>query len=493
MSDRALTVLLAGAEAGTLRQEDGGRLAFEYDARWRASGAAMALSLSMPLAARRHQHRVVEAFLWGLLPDSERVLDGWGRRFGVSARNPFALVAQVGEDCAGAVQFVRPERLAALGAGAPEEIEWLDERAVADRLRALRHDPSTWRTRADFGQFSLAGAQPKTALLRRDGRWGVPAGRTPTTHILKPPTGEFDGHAENEHLCLTLARALGLPSAESEVTRFEDEVAIVVRRYDRADAAPFHAAAIARAAAETAGHAADAADNPRALARAATAAARTAAAAARVEAFSALADAQPVLRLHQEDMCQALGRPPTAKYQNDGGPSPEEIVALLRVHSARASEDVGTFADALALNWITGGTDAHAKNYSMLHGRGGRVRLAPLYDVASALPYPNLDPRRLKLAMKIGGSYGLTEVAPRHWEAFARANRFAVGAILDRVRDLAAAVVREVGPVHDRAAAAGLSHSLVGRWATSVAARGQACSRLLASSGVAAEVSGVSA
>jgi serine/threonine-protein kinase HipA len=79
----------------------------------------------------------------------------------------------------------------------------------------------------------LAGAQPKTALLFDGKRWGVPSGRTPTTHILKPPTGDFEGHAENEHFSLQLARSLGIIVPNSKVLHFGDEIAIVVERYDR--------------------------------------------------------------------------------------------------------------------------------------------------------------------------------------------------------------------------------------------------------------------
>ena len=235
-----------------------GRLTFIYEEDWRAARGATPLSLSMPLAAAEHGHRPVEAFLWNLLPDNEAVLARWAQRFQVSARNPFALLSHVGEDCAGAVQFVRPDRLDAVIGEGPSAIEWLDERGVAERLRALRDDHAAWRTPRDTGQFSLAGAQPKTALLWQKGRWGVPSGRMPTTHILKPPTGEFDGHAENEHLCMRLASALGLIAAHSEVRRFEDQIAIVIERYDREqDAVRHHPRASGRSLPGP-GHSADA-------------------------------------------------------------------------------------------------------------------------------------------------------------------------------------------------------------------------------------------
>jgi serine/threonine-protein kinase HipA len=206
-----------GLTMGAVTRGKNARLAFTYTEEWIASPAAYPLSVSIPLTLDTQGRRKIEPFLWGLLPDNEIVLGQWARKFHVSPRNVFGLLSSVGEDCAGAVQFVRPERMDAVRSDARAEVEWLDEAGVAERLRALRQDQSAWRIARDTGQFSLAGAQPKTALLLQDGRWGVPSGRIPTTHILKPPTGEFDGHAENEHFCLELARNLGLPVANSEV------------------------------------------------------------------------------------------------------------------------------------------------------------------------------------------------------------------------------------------------------------------------------------
>jgi serine/threonine-protein kinase HipA len=212
-----LVTLLDGKEVGRVHNDTRGRLTFIYDDQWRNDIEAYPLSLSMPIAAKEHGRAAVEAFLWGLLPDSEQVLARWAAKVQVSARNVFALISHVGEDCAGAVQFVTPERLEALRSGKEDKVEWLDESELAKRLQALREDHAAWRLPRDTGQFSLAGAQPKTALLLQNDRWGIPSGRIPTTHILKPPTGHFDGHAENEHICLMLARNLGLPAAQSKV------------------------------------------------------------------------------------------------------------------------------------------------------------------------------------------------------------------------------------------------------------------------------------
>jgi len=330
-----LVVLLAARRAATLTQGPGGVLELTYDDVYRSRPQAIPVSVSLPLAERMHRGAVVRAFCQGLLPDNDRVLERWGREFQVSASNPFALLRHVGEDCAGAVQFVRPDRVDMLLAREGSVVP-LAEEQIAERLRTLQRDPAAWHL-AGTGQFSLAGAQAKTALYLdpATGQWGDPVGAVPTTHIVKPAIAGFDDHDLNEHLCLAAARIVGLRTATSRVLPFGAERAIVVDRYDRLPSGGVD-----------------------------------------------------VVRVHQEDMCQALGLAPSAKYQSEGGPSPEQIIELLRrvVKPAPVAElEVGRFVDALAVNWLIAGTDAHAKNYSILLAPG-QTRLAPLYDVASSLP-----------------------------------------------------------------------------------------------------------
>jgi serine/threonine-protein kinase HipA len=434
----------------------------------------------MPLVAEEHPHSAIEPFLWGLLPDNDVVLRHWASTFHVSPSSVFGLIAHVGEDCAGAVQFMTPERLEEMRTETAPQIEWLTEAQVAMRLRALRADAAAVRAPHDLGQFSLAGAQPKTAFLFDGQRWGVPAGRTPTTHILKPTTSEFDGHAENEHVCLSLARALGLPTATTEVRRFEDVTAIVVTRYDRVDTSRLAAAAAARAAAAAANAAAYAAsvDDPRNAARAAEAAAEAAGAAADARIMGAFSRDTPIYRVHQEDFCQVLRVHPTKKYQNDGGPGAGEIVDLLRANVTEstsrqkrnmgrglttADEDTNTFVDALVFNWLIGGTDAHAKNFSILIGGGGLVRLAPLYDVASIFAYPRIDPMRAKLAMKIGGEYRLRDVGWENWRQFATSIQLPQNDLLDRARSMAANLPEAIDSEVASAKASGLDHPVLDR------------------------------
>ena len=266
----SLGVLLDDAIAGTLTRLRGGRLRFDYDDDYRERPNATPLSVSMPTQVRSHPDAVITPWLWGLLPDNDAVLARWARQFHASASSPFSMLSTpIGHDCAGAVRFALSEDVETVMAR-PGEVTWLTDDDLAERLRDLQQDGTSWLGQSFTGQFSLAGAQAKTALLYRDGRWGVPTGSIPTSHILKPAVTGLDDHDLNEHLCLDAARRAGLTVARTGLARFGDDSAIVVTRYDR----------------------------------------RT-------------VDGE-VRRVHQEDLCQALGFPPSRKYQNEGGPGAKE-------------------------------------------------------------------------------------------------------------------------------------------------------------------------
>lgn len=425
---RTLAVLLGGRLAGSLTQGRGGALTLDYDQAYRDAPGSLPLSLSMPLTEASHPNAVVRAYCQGLLPDNENVLDRWGREFQVSPGNPFALLGHVGEDCAGAVQFVTPDRVEALLAQTGSIVP-LTEEQVGERLRVLRRDPAAWHL-AGTGQFSLAGAQAKTALHfdAGTGQWGDPSGAVPTTHILKPAIAGFDDHDLNEHLCLQAAQIIGLRVASSSVRSFGGERAVVVERYDRFPAG-----------------------------------------------------AGRVLRIHQEDMCQALGLPPTAKYQSEGGPTPEQIIALLRraVAAPVGEREAERFVDALALNWLVAGTDAHAKNYSLLFS-GGQIRLAPLYDVASSLPYDDMFRPKLRLAMRIGSEYRMAAITGRHWRAFAEQNDLDPDSTLARIDELAARLPDAFRAASAADAVVALGSGLPDRLIPRIEAHTRACRAALA-------------
>jgi serine/threonine-protein kinase HipA len=385
-----LVVCLDGQVAGEI-DATGGSLSFEYAESWLEDSGNYPLSNSMPLSSRPHTGAVISSFLWGLLPDNERTLDSWARRFRVSARNPAALLAHVGEDCAGAVQFVTEERLPNVldAARGKPEVDWLTRQELDDRIQRLAKDGAASRYSAEEGQFSLAGAQTKTALHfdTQRGRWGIPRGRTPTTHILKPVANDFDGFAENEHFCLALTRRMGLAAAHTQWQVFGGVPTLIVERYDRIRVGGrWH-------------------------------------------------------RIHQEDFCQALAVQPGAKYENDGGPGFAQIMPLLD-GTDEPETDRERMMKGACLIYLLAATDVHAKNYSLLRGPGtGRpsMRLAPFYDIASAWPYGRqLPAQKLKLAMRVGRHYRLRQIMPRHFEELARACRYPPERILEHLRTFSA-------------------------------------------------------
>lgn len=408
MNPSALAVLLDGEPIGEIHRAARGALEFHYDPEYAERQAAVPLSVSMPLSRRAHTDQAISPWLWGLLPDNEDVRRRWGDEFGVPANNPIDLLGtRIGHDCAGAVQFC-----------ASDEVNWLLERrggvdplteqGVAARLRALRTDETAW---LDFDldlQFSLAGGQRKTALHLTVDEWGVPWGTTPTTHILKPAIPGLPRTDVNEHLCMTAARLLGLPAARTSLCRFEDQVAVAVQRYDR-------------------------------VRRDGT-----------------------LWRVHQEDLCQALSTHPDTKYESDGGPGPGDVARVLRTHApeGRSESDVARFVDGLALNWMLGAPDAHAKNYSLLLDEAG-VRLAPLYDVISALPYQGDGKRPIRLAMRIGTNDRVREIRRRDWRELAVGLRIDSSSLVERMLDLA----RRLPGAFEQAAKDGAVREIAGDFA----------------------------
>ncbi len=388
------------------------RLRLAYDSDWLRRRDAFPLSLNLPFSAGSdHPHEAIEAFIVGLLPDNPGVIDEWAKRFQVSAGNPFLLLAHVGEDCAGAIQFVSPDRVDRhLGGGLGGRVDWLDEEGLNERIELLMRNHGATRLDDTEGQFSLAGAQPKIALYRDepDGPWGVPSGDIPTTHILKPCGPEHPGHTENEHFCLRLARHLGMRAACSEVLTAGSRTVIAVERYDR------------------------------------------------------LRTPSGVKRIHQEDMCQSLGCHPRNKYQRDGGPGAADILAHISEHSSNPQQDRARFIDALILNYLIAGPDAHGKNYSFLIAPGGQVRLAPLYDVASLFPYTHLyNERKTRLAMKIGNRYKLCEIGESAWEKAAAEWRMDPVRLFRRIHEIATEIAAGAEAVADEMEKGGISHPIV--------------------------------
>ena len=170
-----------------------------------------------------------------------------------------------------------------------------------------------------------------------------------------------------------------------------------------------------------------------------------------------------------------MGLPPARKYQNDGGPSARSIVELLKLHSSSPAEDATTFVTALGLTWLIAATDGHAKNYSLLIAPGGRLRLAPLYDVASVLPYSQFDLNRVKLAMKIGDKYRLRDIGRREWTKLATDIKTDADEIIAKLIHMAEALPDVATDIVHRATTAGLEQAALERLSTRLIARSRVC------------------
>jgi len=379
-----MLVLLGGDEAAALGRRSDGALSLAYLPEYAGRSDATPLSRSLPLTALRHQSGNVESFFRGLLPENPELLAGLALDAGTSTRDVLGLLAHVGDDLPGAVR-VRRHGNPSTGDGG---VDWISLDEIASRLASLTNSQS--RASGDYphGRWSLAGAQAKLALRFEDGRWGIPWGIEPTTHILKPAIPGFGNYDLHEAVVTRGARLLGMSVAGSSLLALPNgSHAFVAERYDRDRDASGR-----------------------------------------------------VVRVHQEDLCQALGVPAWQKYEHQGGPGVKRISGLLASLSPEASaSSAQRFFDALAFNYAIGGTDAHARNYSVLLS-GGAATLAPLYDLNSALPFTRPDGARfagvskLHSAMRIGSNDAFTRVGETDWTACAQSLGLDPGMALDRLR-----------------------------------------------------------
>lgn len=338
--EKTLEVRISGTPAGRLRQLPSGQCEFGYYADYEG----VPLSLSMPVSNRIYGDKTVAPYLLGLLPEDPSARKSAAREFGVSANNPFALLSHMGLDCPGAVQFVSAE--AGAEPSAPASYAPMSDEEIGIRLRkASLPGQASWKSIREH--WSLGGQQAKIALARIGGSWRSCEGSAATTHILKPGITDLKHQALNEFVCMRLAATCGIPAAKVEYAVFDGEAAVVVERFDR------------------------------------------------------LLNGAEVTRIHQEDLCQALGVRPDNKYASEGGPSVRDVTALLS-KTNRPQQNKIAFTTQLFFNYLVGAPDAHAKNYSVILDPKEGALLSPLYDVASGLAY---EPPRggWRLAMGIGG------------------------------------------------------------------------------------------
>ena len=371
-----LNVFLNARLVGQLRRQTSGAIEFQYDTDWLGWEHSLPVSLSLPLREDRYIGDPVIAVFDNLLPDAEPVRRRVAERVHADGYDAYSLLAKVGRDCVGALQFL-PEGHEPGPAGEIDS-RIVREAEIAAKIGDLAATPLGVDADEEF-RISLAGAQEKTALLHWKGKWRVPRGTTPTTHILKPQIGHLPAgidltqSVENEYLCMKLTAAFGLPTAAVEMADFGGHRVLVVERFDRLWTAD-----------------------------------------------------KRLLRLPQEDCCQALSVPPTRKYEAEGGPGIAAVLDLLK-GSDDPESDRRFFLAAQIMFWLLGATDGHAKNFSIFLRPGGRFRLTPLYDVMSTQPAKDagqLQKNKMKLALAVGDRrhYVIDSIAPRHFVQTARRN-----------------------------------------------------------------------
>jgi serine/threonine-protein kinase HipA len=399
-----LIVALNGIEVGMLTLETSGAMVFQYSPSWQNTPGARAVSLSLPLSSKAYRGAVVLNFFDNLLPDSDAIRSRMQARFSAPTRHPFDLLWNVGRDCIGAIQLY--PRNCEVPDVRKVTAEPLDTTAIEYLLGNYQDAPLGMARENDF-RISLAGAQEKTALLWHQGQWQLPTGSTPTSHIFKLPIGFLDHSnidlresGENEWLCLQLFKAFGLSTANAELGQFGRQKVLIVERFDRRWSN----------------------------------------------------DSAWLMRLPQEDFCQALGVASAIKYESDGGPGIQDGMKLL-LGSQEVQKDRETFFKAQILFWLMAAIDGHAKNFSLFIEPGSAYRLTPLYDVISAYPLMaqgSLASQKTKMAMSVKSRnrhYHWDRIQQRHFISAAHQVGFSRERASDFLDEIAEQVPRAISAV----------------------------------------------
>ncbi len=355
---------------------------FTYDPDWLALRGSFPISVTMPLALARIGPDIFLPWAANLLPESEH-LRTLGHLLGLSRSDVIGLLSAIGGDTAGALSIGKPGRTAT--------VQWRPIETLAELESLIEGLPNKPFLAGEEGvSMSLAGAQTKLAVAMDEaGRISIPLNGSPSTHILKPDVTRLSGSVYNEAFCLTLARRIKLPTPNVTTGRVGQRTYLLVQRYDRK-----HVSGRWR-------------------------------------------------RLHQEDYCQALGRPPSAKYETNNtgtsGPTLQQMFALARRHMPPT--EILRLLDLLIFNVLACNTDAHAKNYSIMI-RGNGVSLAPIYDVMCGEVW---DKVTKNLVHKIGDVRRGDRISGRDWLQFARQCGLNPRQVLERVGELARSVIAESG------------------------------------------------
>jgi len=376
-----LDMYMNGEKIGILHRDSSGRLAIVYAEEWLESEKCRPLSLSLPVTQKRHNGDVVNNFFDNLLPDSRQIINRIQTRFTIPSDNSFDILSYIGQDCIGAIQLLP------FNSTAPDikkiNVQTVSDKQIAEILKNYQVMPLGMNSTDNF-RISISGAQEKTGLLRYKGKWCRPLGPTPTSHIFKLPIGmitqsgiDLSESVENEWLCHLLLKEFDIPTADMDIFKYDNVKALIVKRFDRVWSD----------------------------------------------------DKSWLIRLPQEDLCQAKGLSSAFKYESDGGPGIKDILQILQ-GSSDMQADSKIFMKTVFVFWLLGAIDGHAKNFSIFIYPGGSFRLTPVYDVLSAYPLisqKQLPKQKLKMAMSVRGKsvhYKWYNIRLQHWMSNAKYCRF---------------------------------------------------------------------
>lgn len=338
----SLDVYLYGERVGTLfpAGDNDYRLAYDPELVERIGPGKALLSNSLPARPEPYSAEATRAYVEGLLPEGQR-RGRMGRELGIDASDGYLLLAEIGRDCPGAVSFLPAGEVPR--SPEPDSLAWLNE----DELTEMVKPPPPRLFDADHEQrmrFTLPGLRHKLGLVRDEAgeRWAWPEAGVPSTHVIKPETGEYPEYVANEMFCMTVCRQVGLPVAKASVEEIAGRHCLVSPRYDRVVG-----------------------DGP-----------------------------LGVKRLHSESFCQALGIAPVADEESPEAEAPGWAEVRGLMNAVSRSDEIVNLLTAAFCNYILGNGDAHGKNFALLDRDRTTLatperkwRLAPLTDITSTVVY----------------------------------------------------------------------------------------------------------
>jgi serine/threonine-protein kinase HipA len=346
---------------GTLIKTDEENYVFCYAVSWLESRAQQPLSLTLPLRAEPFSSEATKAFFANLLPEGQ-IRDHYASKFRVSPDDDFALLAQLAGDCAGAI-VLYPEGEAPLTANKQQRYRTLSDKDFGLLFNEAYIMDPTFLGAEEKTRLSLAGVQDKLPLTIQNQEYKLPLDGAPSTHILKPQNHRYDSLVENELFCMTLAKAMNLDVPETFMLIHADENSYVIERYDRS-----------------------------------------------------IGKNNTIIRIHQEDFCQATGTSYRKKYEEKGGPGYKACFDVIKECKKPLADRI-KLVNLVVFNYLICNADCHAKNTSLLYNDSTHPDLAPFYDLVCTAVYPGLSQ---KLAMSIGGEFDPRNIIRQSWEKFSQ-------------------------------------------------------------------------